>query len=329
MAFKISNIEIKNRVVLAPMAGFCDNAFRSICKEMGAGLIYTEMVSNKAVAEQNKNTLKMLYMKQMEKPLAVQIFGTDQESFVTAAKYIEDNTVCDFLDINLGCPMPKVATKLQAGAGLLKNPELIYEILVDIVKNVTKPVTVKMRMGWDDKSVNAIEVSKLCEKAGVSAIAIHGRTREQMYRGVANWDIIKQVKEIVNIPIIGNGDVDSPQKAKEMLDYTGCDAVMIGRATRGNPWIFTQTIEFLNTGKIKTIPTPLDKIKMLKEHFSRLLKLKGVHISVYEVRKHAIFYLQGINDSKEFRQKLNKITNPDKIFILIDDFIDSYRQSSK
>lgn len=320
MSFKIADIEIENNVVLAPMAGFCDSAFRTICKEHGAGLIYTEMVSNKAVVERNWETMEMLYMENSEKPLGIQIFGTDLESFVGATKYIAENTECDFLDINMGCPMPKIAKKLQAGAALLKDVDRIHEILTAVVKAVHKPVTVKMRTGWDDANINAIEVAKACEDAGVSAIALHGRTREQMYTGKANWDIIRDVKKTVDTVVIGNGDVFCPKSAKAMIDHTGVDAVMVGRASRGNPWIFRQIAEYLDKGELIPPPTPIERVEVLGEHLKRLIKLKTAKVAVKEIRTHASFYLADLPCSKEFRQKLNQLADEQEIFRVLEEY---------
>ncbi|AXA33519.1 tRNA dihydrouridine synthase DusB [Francisella adeliensis] len=324
MSFKIADIEIENNVVLAPMAGFCDSAFRTLCKEHGAGLIYTEMVNNKGVADRHWETMEMLYMEDSEKPLGVQIFGTDLDSFVGATKYIAENTECDFLDINMGCPMPKIAKKLQAGAALLKDVDRIHEILSTIVKAVHKPITVKMRIGWDDQSINAVEVAKACEDAGVSAIALHGRTREQMYTGKANWDVIRDVKKAVDTVVIGNGDVFCPQSAKAMMDHTGVDAVMVGRASRGNPWIFKQIAEYLNTGEIIPPPTAFERVDVLGEHLKRLIKLKTAKVAVREIRTHASFYLQDIPNSREFRAKLNQLDNESEIFKVLGEYKASF-----
>ena len=234
MTFKIGNIELKNRVVMAPMAGFSNTSFRKIIKEMGAGLIYAEMVSDKALVYESKKTLEMLKMDESERPIAQQIFGSDKDSFVTAAKMVEEAMHPDIIDINMGCPVPKVALKNQAGSALLKNPEKIYEIVSAVVEAVSVPVTVKIRSGWDETSINALEVAKIIESAGASAITIHARTRSQGYSGKADWNIIKKVKDSVSIPVIGNGDVTSPILAKKMLDETGCDAVMIGRGILGH-----------------------------------------------------------------------------------------------
>lgn len=324
MSFKIADIEIENNVVLAPMAGFCDSAFRTLCKEHGAGLIYTEMVNNKGVVDKHWETMEMLYMEDSEKPLGVQIFGTDLNSFVGATKYIAENTECDFLDINMGCPMPKIAKKLQAGAALLKDVDRIHEILSTIVKAVHKPITVKMRIGWDDQSINAVEVAKACEDAGVSAIALHGRTREQMYTGKANWDVIRDVKKAVDTVVIGNGDVFCPQSAKAMMDHTGVDAVMVGRASRGNPWIFKQIAEYLNTGEIIPPPTAFERVDVLGEHLKRLIKLKTAKVAVREIRTHASFYLQDIPNSREFRAKLNQLDNESEIFKVLGEYKASF-----
>lgn len=324
MSFKIADIDIENNVVLAPMAGFCDSAFRTICKEHGAGLIYTEMVNNKGVADRHWETMEMLYMEDSEKPLGIQIFGTDLESFVEASKYIAENTECDFLDINMGCPMPKIAKKLQAGAALLKDVDRIHEILSAIVKSVHKPVTVKMRIGWDSESINAIEVAKACEAAGVSAIALHGRTREQMYTGKANWDVIRDVKKAVDTIVIGNGDVFCPQSAKAMMEHTGVDAVMVGRASRGNPWIFRQIAEYLKTGDLISPPSASERVEVLGEHLRRLIKLKTAKVAVREIRTHASFYLQDLPNAREFRAKLNQLENERDIFNILGEYKASF-----
>ena len=229
MEWMIGNVKIKNQVVLAPMAGICNSAFRQICKDMGCGLIYAEMVSDKAIAYNNQKTIDMLYMTDKERPIAQQIFGSDVTSFVEAAKYIESTMHPDIIDINMGCPVPKVALRAQAGAALLKDLNKIYEIVYSVVQAVNVPVTVKIRSGWDKNHINAVEVAKAAEKAGASAICVHPRTRSQGYSGTAEWNIIKQVKENVSIPVIGNGDIKTPGDAKRMLDETNCDAVMIGR----------------------------------------------------------------------------------------------------
>ena len=319
-SFKIGNIEIDNRVVLAPMAGVCDNAFRTICKDFGVGLIYTEMVSDKAVVYENKKTLDMLYMTEGERPLGIQVFGSDKESFTKAAKFISENTSCDFIDINMGCPVPKVAQRAQAGSALLKDPEKVFEIVSAVVNAVEKPVTVKIRSGWDKSNINAVEIAKICEKAGAQAIAVHGRTRSQMYEGFADWDVIKAVKESVNIPVIGNGDVVSALKAKEMFDYTGCDAVMIGRAAQGNPWIFKQITIYLETGELIDEPTKEEKITICKEHLNRLIRLKGEKIALKEMRAHASWYLKGLRDSARVKNLINQTNTKEELIKVLDDY---------
>ena len=246
--WKIGNVEIKNQIVLAPMAGICNSSFRRIAKEMGAGLIYAEMVSDKAIFYNNKKTIDMLQMTEEERPISQQIFGSDKESFVEAAKFIYENMHPDIIDINMGCPVPKVAVRAQAGAALLKDPEKIRDIVKAVVASVPIPVTVKIRSGWDSNNINAVEVAKICEEAGASAICIHARTRSQGYSGHADWNVIKQVKESVSIPVIGNGDITDVYSAKKMLDETGCDAIMIGRALLGNPWLIKEFFCILGRG---------------------------------------------------------------------------------
>lgn len=302
--WKIGNVEIKNRVVLAPMAGVCNSAFRRIVKEMGCGLIYAEMVSDKAVFYNNQKTLDMLYMTDEERPISQQIFGSDKESFSVAAKYIYENMHPDIIDINMGCPVPKVALHAQAGSALLKNPQKIKEIVETVVKTVPIPVTVKIRSGWDIEHINAVEVAKICEEAGASAICVHARTRSQGYSGKADWNIIKQVKEAVSIPVIGNGDVVDIYSAKRMLDETGCDAIMIGRASLGNPWIFKEINEYIENNTIINLPIPLEKIEMCIKHFKYLEDTKVSKVAVLEIRSHVAWYLKGIKGSNEIKNKI-------------------------
>ena len=282
----IGNVEVKGKTVLAPMAGICNSAFRKIIKEMGCALVYAEMVSDKAIFYRNEKTRDMLFMEQIERPIAQQIFGSDKESFVEAAKYIEKVMNPDIIDINMGCPVPKVALKSQAGAALLKNPEKIYEIVSSVVAAVKCPVTVKIRSGWDQNSISAVEVAKICEKAGASAITVHPRTRSQGYSGQADWSIIKKVKENVHIPVIGNGDITDIYKAKAMLEETGCDLIMIGRGVLGNPWLIREINAYLEDGTILPKPTDEEKIDMCLKHLNYLSQIKPEKLACLEIRNH-------------------------------------------
>lgn len=319
MVWNIGNIEIKNRVVLAPMAGICNSAFRRICKEMGCGLIYAEMVSDKAITYNNKKTIDMLYMTEEERPIVQQIFGSDKESFVVAAKYIYDNMHPDIIDINMGCPVPKVALRAQAGSALLKDPKKIYEIVKAVVEAVPIPVTVKIRSGWDCNSINAVEVAKIIENAGASAVCIHPRTRSQGYSGKADWSIIKAVKDAVNIPVIGNGDVLKPEDAKRMLDETNCDAVMIGRGVLGNPWLIKNTINFLKGEDLVEV-SPRDKIDMCLHHLDYLSSLKDEHLACLEIRNHIGWYLKGIKDGNTVKNNIYQTSNIRDIIDILNEF---------
>ena len=320
MAFQIGNIKIKNQVVLAPMAGISNSSFRRIIKEFGCGLIYAEMVSDKAITYGDSKTLKMLYMTDFERPISQQIFGYDIESFVKAAKYIYENMKPDIIDINMGCPVPKVALKSQAGSALLKNPEKVKEIVKAVVNAVPIPVTVKIRSGWDQKSINAPEIAKICEEAGAKAIAIHGRTRSQGYSGNVDLDIIKKVKNSVNIPVIGNGDIKNCFDAKKMLDYTGCDAVMIGRGVLGNPWLIKECIDYLENGIEPNEVSVFEKIDMIKKHLDLLIEQKGEKIACLEMRSHFAWYLKGIPGAKKLKIKLQQVTTKDDVLKLLNEF---------
>ena len=321
MKWKIGNVEIKNQVVLAPMAGISNTAYRQIIKEMGAGLIFAEMVSDKALVYGSEKTFDLLKMSDMERPIAQQIFGSDVDSFVKAAKLVEDKMHPDIIDINMGCPVPKVAIKSQAGSALLKNPDKIKEIVSAVVKAVSVPVTVKIRSGWDANSVNAVEVAKVIEEAGASAITVHGRTRAQGYSGNADWNIIKQVKESVNIPVIGNGDVTSAEKAKEMLDFTGCDAVMIGRGVLGNPWLIKECVSYLESGIIPPKPSAREKIEMLKRHYQLLVDSTSEKQAILEIRTHALWYIKGMPKSAYIKNEICKTKNSEDLFKILNDYL--------
>ncbi|BAB03816.1 tRNA dihydrouridine synthase DusB [Halalkalibacterium halodurans] len=302
---KIGPIEMKNQVVLAPMAGVCNPAFRLIAKEFGAGLVCAEMVSDKAILHKNEKSLSMLYVDEREKPLSLQIFGGEKETLVEAAKFVDKNTNADIIDINMGCPVPKI-TKCDAGARWLLDPNKIYDMVSAVVDEVDKPVTVKMRIGWDEEHIYAVENAQAVERAGGAAVAVHGRTRVQMYEGTADWNIIREVKQAVGIPVIGNGDVKTPQDAKRMLDEIGVDGVMIGRAALGNPWMLYRTIHYLETGELLPDPTPREKMDVCMIHLDRLIKLKGENVAVREMRKHAAWYLKGLRGNGKIRDQINQ-----------------------
>lgn len=304
MKWKIGNVEIKNQVVFAPMAGVSNISYRQIIKEMGVGLIYSEMISTMGIVYNGKKTIDLINFNENERPISIQIFGSDLKSFVEAAKYIEENFHPDIIDINMGCPVPKVAIKSQAGSALLKDPDKIYEIVKAVVDNTNTPITVKIRSGWDDKHINAVEVAQKIESAGASAIAIHARTRSQGYSGSANWNIIKEVKQSVKIPVIGNGDITSPELAKQMLDETGCDAIMVGRATLGNPWIIKEIVHYLDTNELLPKPTKIERIEMIKTHYNLLKKYSNTTHALLEIRTHALWYLKGIPGTKEIKTKI-------------------------
>ena len=317
--FQIGDRIIDNRVVLAPMAGVSNSAFRLTVKEFGAGLVYAEMISDKGIIQNNKRTLDMLYIDERENPIALQIFGGEKETLVEAAQYVDKYTNADFIDINMGCPVNKII-RCEAGAKWLLEPDKIYEMVSAVVEAVDKPVTVKQRIGWDEEHIFAVENAKAVEAAGGAAVAIHGRTRLQMYEGKANWDVIRQVKENVSIPVIGNGDVAEPIDAKRMLEETGVDGVMIGRAALGNPWMIYRTVKYLETGEEVPEPTGVEKIDVCLLHFERLMQLKGEKVAVREMRKHTAWYLKGIRGSGPARAAVNEAETKEEFLEIMQSF---------
>lgn len=315
----IGNVYIKNKVILGPMAGISNSAFRRICKEMGAGLVVAEMVSDKALYYGSKKTEDMLYMTEEERPISQQIFGSDEESLIIATKYIINNMHPDIIDFNCGCPMPKV-TKTGSGSALLKDPEKLEKLVKIIVETSNVPVTVKIRSGWDHNSINAIEIAKRIERAGASAITVHPRTRNDLYSGHSDWSIIKKVKENVNIPVIGNGDIKSPIDAKKMLDETGCDAIMICRGALGNPWLIRDTVKYLEDGTILKEPTYQEKIDMIKKHLSYLLIRNNEESACKQMRMHVSHYLKGMPKNKEIKDKIFKVITVHDFLKILDDY---------
>lgn len=302
---RIGTVELDNNIILAPMAGVTDLPFRLLCKEQGAGMVCTEMVSAKAISFHNKNTEALLETSPEERPVSLQLFGSDPDIISEMAAYIEERPF-DILDINMGCPVPKVAGNGE-GSALMRNPELVGEIIRKTVRAIKKPVTVKIRKGFTEKEVNAVEIAKIAEASGASAIAVHGRTREQYYSGQADWDIIRQVKEAVKIPVIGNGDIDTPQKARQMLEQTGCDGIMVGRAVRGNPWLFDQIREYLETGRIPERPSKEEIRAMMLRHARMQIGYKGDYIGIREMRKHISWYTAGYPGSAKLRGEINMV----------------------
>lgn len=302
---KIGNIETKNNVFLAPIAGVTDLVFRVICKEMDCGMVYSEMVSAKGVQHNNKNTKELLKVDERERPVAMQMFGSDPEIMAEMARKLNEYEDIDILDINMGCPAPKIV-KNGEGSALTLNPKLVGEIISAVSKASEKPVTVKFRKGFDDQHLNALEIGRIAEESGAKAVTIHGRTREQYYAGKADWDIIKALKEeIKTIPVIGNGDIFTPEDAKKMLEYTGCDAVMIGRGSQGNPFIFKRTVEYLENGVLLPEPTWEDRLDIAEKHMDMLADYKGEVIGIREMRKHLGWYIKGLPHSAEMRVKIN------------------------
>lgn len=321
MKWKIGNVEIENQLVLAPMAGITNEAFRGICKEMGAGLVVCEMISDKALSFNNAKTIKMTHVNSNEHPMSMQIFGADEETLVYAAKWITENTDADIIDINMGCPVNKVAKKAGAGSSLLKNPQRVYEITKAVVEATHLPVTVKIRIGWDENNINAVKNAKMIERAGASAIAVHGRTRAQMYSGKANLDVIKEVVESVNIPVIGNGDVVDGPTALHMLEYTGCKAVMVGRGCLGNPWVFKEINHYLDNKEILPRPSKEEIYNMIMDQHNRLLKLKGEHLALLEMRSHVGWYLKGMPNAAAVKNAANMTKSFDEVEKILKEFL--------
>lgn len=309
----IGNVSLDNRVFLSPMAGVTDLPFRLICKQKGCGMLYTEMINAKALCYNDENTKKMTKIEDEEHPIAIQIFGSEPEYMGRAAEILNSHSN-EILDINMGCPAPKVI-KNGDGSALMKNPKLAEQVMRAVVENSTKPVTLKIRKGWDDNSVNAVEIAKIAEQAGISALAIHGRTREQYYSGKADWDIIKEIKESISIPVIGNGDVFEIEDAINMLEKTNCDAIMIGRGAQGNPWIFNRINHYMQTGEILAKPTAEEKISTAIEHMKLAVAEHGEYVAVREMRKHIGWYIKGLKNSARYRDEINKLTDCESVIM--------------
>lgn len=316
---KIGNVELKNRYILAPMAGVTDLPYRLLCKEQGAGLLCMEMISAKALQYKNRNTKALLQIDPREYPVSLQLFGADPDIISEQAKAIEELPF-QILDINMGCPVPKVV-KNGEGSALMKNPRLVYDVVYKTVRAISKPVTVKIRKGFDEEHVNAVEIAKIIEEAGGAAVAVHGRTREQYYSGKADWDIIRQVKEAVSIPVIGNGDVTGSLAAEQLLEETGCDGVMIGRGCQGNPWIFRELNEYEETGKVPHRPSKKEIKEMMLRHAQLQIELKGDYLGIREMRKHVAWYTKGMEGSAKLRDEINRVESYEELEKLLNERI--------
>ncbi len=319
MKLKIGKVELENNLILAPMAGVTDQPFRILCREQGCGLLYTEMVSAKAILYKNRNTRELLEVCGEERPIAVQLFGSDPEIVSEIAHQIEDGPY-DIIDINMGCPVPKIVNNGE-GSALMKNPKLVEQILSSMVKKVKKPVTVKFRKGFNDDCVNAMEIAKIAESCGAAAVAVHGRTREQFYSGKADWEIIRQVKEAVQIPVIGNGDIFTPQDAKRMLEETGCDGLMIARGARGNPWLFHRINHYLDTGELLPEPDTAEICRMILRHAKLQTELKGESLGMKEMRKHIAWYTAGLPHSASIRRECNQLETLEELGQLLENLM--------
>ena len=321
---KIGNVELNNNIILGPMAGLTDRPFRIICEKYNPGLVVTEMVSSKALFYDDSKTKLLLNTKDEKRPISVQIFGSDIESMKYATEYLCKNKIADIIDINMGCPAPKV-TKNGDGSKLLLDLDKVYEIVKAVVEVSTVPITVKIRKGWDQDHIVAVEAAKMIEKAGASAITIHGRTRSEFYSGNADWDIIRQIKEAVNIPVIGNGDVKTPEDAKKMIDETQCDGVMISRGSLGNPWIFEQVNDYLENGKYREISLE-EKEQNLLQHIELEVEEKGENTGIKEMRKHVCYYIKGEKDASEFRNRVNHLETKEEVFEAIKKYFNSIKE---
>ncbi|MDD4600852.1 MAG: tRNA dihydrouridine synthase DusB [Negativicutes bacterium] len=313
---QIGSVALSNPVILAPMAGVTDLPFRVLAKEMGCGLVCTEMVSDKGLIYQNSHTVHMLEINDRERPVSIQIFGSEPESMAAAARIVEQ-AGADIIDINMGCPTPKIV-KNGEGSALMRNPQLAFAIMNSVRSAVKVPVTVKIRKGWDDSSVNAVEIARLAEGAGMAAIAVHGRTRQQFYAGAADWEIISAVKQVVKIPVIGNGDISSPQAAAAMLTQTGCDGIMVGRGAQGNPWLFRQIMLYLKNGTLLPPPSIAERLTLIVRHLDMLVEYKGEYVGIREMRRHAAWYTKGLPHSAELRHRFNQAECKQDFLTIVD-----------
>ena len=317
MKLQIGNVNLQNNVILAPMAGVTDLPFRLLCREQGVGLLCMEMVSAKAIYYNNKNTEELMRIEPEENPVSLQLFGSDPYIMSEMAKRIEEKPF-DILDINMGCPVPKVVNNGE-GSALMKNPALVRDIVSAMAKAIKKPLTVKIRKGFDEENVNAVEIAKIIEDSGAAAIAVHGRTRQQYYSGKADWDIIRQVKDAVSIPVIGNGDVDSPESAERMIRETGCDGIMVGRAAQRNPWIFRQITHYLDTGELLPRPELSEVKQMILRHAQLQLQYKGEYTGIREMRKHVAWYTKGMEGSAKLRDDINGVESFEELEVLLEE----------
>lgn len=317
---KIGNVELENPLILAPMAGVTDQPFRLLCREEGCGLAYTEMVSAKAILYKNRNTKSLMEIHPQEGPAALQLFGSDPEILGRIAAQVEDGPYA-WIDVNMGCPVPKVVNNGE-GSALMKNPKLAAQIVTAMARQMKKPLTIKIRKGFDDSSVNAVEIARIAEGCGAAAVAVHGRTREQFYSGRADWDIIRQVKEAVKIPVIGNGDIFAPEDGARMMEETGCDGVMIARGAKGNPWIFSRSLHFLETGEVLPPPSIEEIKKMILRHIELQISYKGSHTGLFEMRKHVAWYTAGLPRSSALRNRINQAETYEEFYAVVCDMTD-------